>query len=131
MPVSFVPLVVRRRMDRLRARHTHHHLDYNADMEPQTAQQPPIDNSTPVAALTVGQLKTLIADVVQAQMRDYEAALIEADEALWDAQFTASQDVLEQLSIEALTEDEAGLTRPLEELLREADEADGGGVGQA
>ena len=49
-------------------------------------------------------------------MHDYEAALIEADEALWDAQFAASQDVLAQLSEEALAEGDAGLTRPLEEL---------------
>ena len=33
-----------------------------------------------------------------------------ADEALWDEQFAASQDVLEALGREALAEYEAGLT---------------------
>ncbi|MEI7903157.1 MAG: hypothetical protein WCK89_23200 [bacterium] len=73
------------------------------------AKHPPIDNSTPVAALTVGQLKTLIAGVVRTHMHDYEAALIEVDEALWDAQFAASQDVLERLSEEALAEDDTAV----------------------
>lgn len=39
-----------------------------------------------------------------------EANEIAADEALWDAQFARSQDVLSKLAQEAIEEDEAGLT---------------------
>ncbi len=65
------------------------------------------DNTTHVTELTVGQFKALIAETVKAQ-------------------FAASQDVLDRLSAQALAEDAAGLTHPLEELLSE-DESSGSG----
>ncbi len=54
--------------------------------------------------------------------------LDELSDKAWDERFAGSLDVLDRLAAEAIAEDDAGLTRPLEELL---EVTDNGTVSQA
>jgi len=48
--------------------------------------------------------------------------LDELSDRKWDEKFAGSLDVLDRLAQEAIAEDDAGLTRPLEELLEVKDD---------